>query len=69
MFTDPQVEDRNALTEVCNLGIHVRIEQHIFWLEVSMHHHVPVAVVDRRNNLLEQPPALLLIQLSKHNIR
>lgn len=55
----------DTLTEVCNLGIHVCIEQHIFRLEVSVHHHVPVAVVYCRNNLLEQPTTLLFIQLSK----
>lgn len=33
-------------TEVCDLGIHVRVEQHVLGLEVSVHHHVSVAVVD-----------------------
>jgi len=36
---------QDSLTEVCNLGIHVCIKQHIFRLEVSVHHHVSVAVV------------------------
>lgn len=57
-----------TLTKVCNLGIHVCIKQHIFRLEVSVHHHVPVAVVYCWNNLLKQPTTLLFIQLSKQKL-
>lgn len=35
----------DVLTKVCNFGIHVCIEQHVFRLEVPVYHHVSVAVV------------------------
>lgn len=56
-------------TKVCNLGIHVRIQQDVLRLQVSVHHHVSVTVIHPRDDLLKQTPALLLIQLTpeKHN--
>ena len=56
-------------TEVCDLGVHLGVQEDVLRLEVSVHHHVSVAVVHRRDDLLKQPPALLLLQLSaqKHD--
>lgn len=45
--TDSTAQDCDTLTKVSDLGVHVRIEQHILRLKVPVHNHVSVAVVDR----------------------
>lgn len=32
-------------TKISYLGIHVRIQQHILWFQVSVNHHVPMTVI------------------------
>jgi hypothetical protein len=38
------------------------VQQQIFGLEVSVHHHVAVAVLHAAHNLLEEVPRLVLAQ-------
>lgn len=40
-------------TEVCDFDAVVRVEQQVFGLEVSMHNHVHVTVLNARHNLLK----------------
>lgn len=54
-----------GLTKVGDLGVHVGVQQDILGLEVPVHHHVPVAVIHGGDDLLKQPPALLLVQLGE----
>ena len=35
----------------------------VLWLEVSVHHHVAVAVLHPRDDLLEEPASIIFIQL------
>jgi hypothetical protein len=39
------------------------VQQYILRFEVSVHHHVSVAVVYTRDNLLEQPTSLFVLYL------
>jgi len=50
-------------TEIRNLDIEVFVEKQIFWLQVSMHNHMPMTVVNAGNNLLEKPSRSRLLQL------
>lgn len=52
-----------AFTKVGDLGIHVAIQQYIFRLEVSVHHHVSVAVINRWDDLLEKTSGLRFLHL------
>lgn len=50
-------------TKISYLCIHVCIQQHVLWLQVPVHHHVPVAVIHCREDLLEKAASLCLLDL------
>jgi len=50
-------------TKIGNLDIKVFVEKQIFWLQISVHNHVPMTVVNSGNNLLEKPPCSRFLQL------
>lgn len=50
-------------TKISYLCIHVCIQQHVLWLQVPVHHHVPVAVIHSREDLLEKAPSFCLLDL------
>jgi len=54
-------------TKVGDLDIEVFVKKKVFWLQVSMHNHVPVTIVDAWNDLLEEPSRSRLLQLSSNN--
>jgi len=48
--------------------VSIVVEKQIFWLQVSMDDHVPVAVVNSGDDLLEEAARLVLFQLRIHNL-
>lgn len=52
-----------AQAKVGDLDVQVRIEQQVLRLQVAVHHHVPVTVVDARDDLLEEPARFVFLQL------
>ena len=56
-------------TEVSNLDIERLVQQQVLWLEVPVDDIVAVTVVNTRDDLLEEPPGVLLLQLPVlHNV-
>mmetsp|Transcript_27383 Transcript_27383/g.71829 ORF Transcript_27383/g.71829 Transcript_27383/m.71829 type:complete len:222 (+) Transcript_27383:771-1436(+) len=50
--------------KVCNLDVVLRIQQQILRFEIPVHHHVAVAVVNSRDDLLEKLPGVLFLELA-----
>lgn len=53
-------------TKVSEFDIVVRVEQQVLRLQIAMHHHVRVAVLHARDDLLEEAARLVLAQLSEY---
>ena len=45
-----------AEAKIGNLDVHLAVKQQVFWLEVPMNHHVAMAVLHPRDDLLEETP-------------
>lgn len=50
-------------TKIGYLCIHVRVQQHVLWFQVSVDNHVPVAVIHRGEDLLEKASSFCLFNL------
>lgn len=45
-------------TKISNLHVTVRIQEKVLRLEISVHNHVPVTVINTRDYLLKKPSCL-----------
>ncbi len=47
-----------AEAKVSNLDVHFAVQKQVLWLEVSVHHHVAMAILHTRRYLLEKAACL-----------
>lgn len=50
-------------TKIGYLCIHVCVQQHVLWFQVSVDNHVSVAIIHCRENLLEKASSFCLFNL------
>lgn len=51
-------------TKISNFHMHIVIEQQIFRLQISMHNHMTMTIVDARYNLLEETAGFVFQQFT-----
>ena len=66
---DTSFSQFKPLTKVSNLDIQVLVQQQVLWFEVAMDDHVPMAVVDAWDDLLEESLRILFLQLQQEEGR
>lgn len=62
------VYKKRVATKVSNFDMKVVVQQEVFWFQIPMYDHVPVAIVHSRYNLLEKPASLILLQLKEKKL-
>lgn len=58
-FQEMPISHDIAQAKISNLDVHLAVQQQVLWLEISVHHHVAMAVFHTRCNLLKESASFL----------